>query len=176
MRLRPHLCLVLLAVSTPLGHIEAAPRKAQKVARRSVLDYFSLLPSRYFEVEHRSHLLTKDSRPIIDLKNDYLETIGDGHQPSLQVAVFRYRGRDVVAVSADHEEGYSFELLRYENLRWRNATGDLSPIASKDELHFKLPRYGTTIQVYRSNGTRLANLYWEKGSFTAEKFDPTRRP
>lgn len=171
--MRFRLCLALLALATPISHGIAAPRKHQRTVRRSVVDYFRLLPSRYFEVEDRSVLLQKSRLPLIDLKNDYLQTSGDAAQPALQVAVFRYRGQDVVAVSAAYEIGFSFDLLKYENRRWRNVTDDLSPLVSKKNLRFKIPRYGTTIQVYQDNGTHLANLYWEKGSFNAESFDPT---
>jgi hypothetical protein len=171
MKLR--LLLVCLAILSPLSSAVAAPTKSVAKAHRTVTDYFSLLPSRYFEVKNRHMLLQKSFLPIIDLKNDYMQTTGDGAQPHLEIAVFRYRGRDTVAVTSYSEMDYSFDLWRYENRKWRNVTDDLSPMISKGDLHFVLPRYGTTIKVFQTNGTHLANLYWEKGQFSAESFDPT---
>lgn len=167
------LLLAFLLTLTPMTIVSAAPKKSQQTTRRSVTDYFKLLPARFFEVDNRNVLLQKNRLPIVDLKNDYLKTSGDGGQPTLEIAVFRYRGKETVAVSSLYTMGNSFELLRYENHKWRTVTDDLSPMVSKNDLRYVIPRYGTTIKVFKSNGTHLANLYWEKGQFSAESFDPT---
>ncbi|HEX9998725.1 MAG TPA: hypothetical protein VGB45_16440 [Abditibacterium sp.] len=172
------LFLSLTAVLVVPWNVNAAPKKSvAKEVRRTVVDYFRLLPrdAGIFEAENRESLIGRDVPHLIDRKNDYMQVMGDGAQPSFQIAVFRYRGRDLVAVSSDSRVGdYSFNLWRFDKRRWKKVTSSVSSLilAKDDNLHFVLPRYGTTIKVFRHNGTLAAQLFWENGSFGAKNFDP----
>ena len=159
--------------------LNAAPKKAvSKVARRTVLDYFRLLPMEtgIFEVENREALLKKDWPHIVDVRNDYLQVTGDGAQRSFQIAVFRHHGRDLVAVSSTDGTDYDFDLWRDENKMWRNVTKSLSPVANRFDLHFVLPRSGTSIKVYKANGSHISNLRWKQGKFHRENLIQTKQP
>ncbi len=167
--------LAFFLFAFPFTSEEAIWAKPQrKVVRRTVLDYFRLLPmdAGIFEAEKRESLIGKHFPHIIDLKNDYMQVTGDGAQPSFQIAVFRYRGRDLVAVSSViGGPDYFFDLRRYENGKWKKVTAAVSPLVSSEDsdLHFVLPWHGTTIQVFRRNGTLAAQLLWENGNFSAKK-------
>ncbi|WP_157947650.1 hypothetical protein [Abditibacterium utsteinense] len=51
---------------------------------------------------------------------------GDGAQPSFQIAVFRYRERDLVAVIATDGSDYGFNFWCYEKKKWKKVTEALS--------------------------------------------------
>ncbi len=162
--------VVIAACVMPSG-ADAAPKKAAvKTARRSVLDYFRLLPN-MSESGDRESLIGKNSPHLIDNGNDYMQVTGDGAQPSFQIAVFRYRGRDLVAVSSViGGPDYFFDLWRYERKKWKNVTSSVA-LAENSSLHFVLPRRGTTIKVFRRNGTLAAQLLWKNGRFDVQGFD-----
>src|SRR5262249_19657263 len=67
---------------------------------RTVVDYFLLLPDRYFEPGDRRELLGPLHGPLIDVKNGYISFEGDGAQQDLDVCLFRRPdGSFLVAVS-----------------------------------------------------------------------------
>lgn len=147
--------LVLLS----LGSAGAAPK-------RSVVDYYLLLPQEYFEIprEGRRDWL-KQGGTVIDIPNGYLNTVADGAQMNLEVCLFRKPdGSYVVAVSNDgRDEGGGetlFHLLTYRGGRWSNVTRSLLPVRVSDSLIYKLPRRGRTIHVTNARGKRLYDLEW----------------
>jgi hypothetical protein len=159
-----------------------APCSANAPVRKSVVDYYYLLPDFYFE-SHRSKaerkaVLFHDRKvyphgsvvkSTADIKNDYvrvnLDSLG-----TLEIAVFRYKGRDLIAVRR-YYEGCTVWFLRYQNSRWVNVTKQIMPVSLNNKYDYTLPRYGTTIEVRRDawpsekRGRKLYDLVWQKGRF-----------
>lgn len=152
----------------------SAELQGKTVKPKTVVDYFMLLPQRrFFEIEksERKKWLYGIKESVVDTKNDYLRMQGDGAQGSLQVALFRYKGRVLVAVYNEIEGG-SLHFLRYENEHWKDVTKSLLPLPFNPRCTYTLPHHGTTIKVtrgnsfdYRGDGKKLYDLAWSKGRF-----------
>ena len=163
-----------------LALVFALPASA-KPQRRTVLDYFKMLPSKFFEAPEKQLPRMKqlrdgfnpkltEVRSIVDLRNDFLRFPGDGAQPTFDIAVFRFRGQDTVAVFDNFENG-QLSFWRARNGRLREVTKSVFPFRLP-ESSVELPRRGTTIQVFRGNGydvpkTRalVARFLWRGGRF-----------
>ena len=155
-------CLAVLAVlSLSAAQAEAKSalhtrhREAQ-AKRRSVVDYFYLLPSlgNGYQATRREKrlLLQAENHPIIDVRHDYLLVHPDS-SPEEQIAVFRVRNKaDLLAVSQpDFESDYNqFTLFRLQNGRLRDVTRQMLPMPTDtNRFLYELPRFGTTIRVYK---------------------------
>ena len=155
---------------------------AKDVSRKSVVDYFYLLPDSYFEVPQskaqRKAVLFHDRKiypydfaveSIADVKNDYarisLDAVG-----TLEVAVYRYKGRDLIAVRR-YYEGCTVRFLTYKNGRWKDVTKQVMPVRLDRKYDYILPRYGTITEVRRDlwpsekRGRKVYDLLWQKGRF-----------
>ena len=160
---------------------EAKPLPSTKAQRFSVIDYFNLLPaygiSDTTTRRERRELLQSgtdpDTNPIIDLQHDYL-LIHPDSSPAEQVAVFRAHGKpDLLAVSMpDAESDYNyFALFRLQRGKLRDVTRQMLPMpAQTDHLLYELPRFGTTIKVFRFNLEKQSrhhafDLQWHEGRF-----------
>ncbi|MBW3636796.1 MAG: hypothetical protein KY445_10095 [Armatimonadetes bacterium] len=175
--------LALALIVAPIGS-EAKPK-----APRTVLDYFDLLPQRFFEVEYfgsnnkRRKWLKRGltefplyNRSIIDLKNDYIRFPGDGAQRRLDVAVFRYRGQATVGVYNDWDAG-ELSFWRYKNGRLVDVTEQVLPMGFDGKNGYVLPRFGTTVRVFQRTGIfrikpqmkPLYTLRWRGGHFYRQK-------
>src|SRR5690349_14812825 len=85
-----------------------APPAAQAASTRppkTVLDYFLLLPDKYFEVTRgRGERLRwlRDTHSTVDVRHGYLSMNGDGAQAGLELCLFRRpEGSYLVAVSGN---------------------------------------------------------------------------
>lgn len=174
--------LALLA-ALPLGSLSFTPQaqaKASSQARastpRTISDYFRLLPIEYTDIAARELL---DSARV-DEANDYIEaSVGDLGM-TLKMALFRHKGRVLVALSGDAAAGYSFDLLRFEGGRWKNVTRALMPRHGK-RTFYEIPRHGTTIGVFKGisqpgesdgpleRGEHLYDLAWRNGKFSIRR-------
>lgn len=157
------MCVLIGCGGTPQHRAHAQASKAQ---RRTVLDYYKLLPASYFDRGRRPAL--RAGSPGVDIKNDYLHVGWDSG--ALDMAVFRYAGRALVAVYLpSFDAGGFIDLLRYEKGRWRKVTTALLPLRRNRNHVYVLPRYGTTITVHQSDdgqpGRRLYDLAWRAGRF-----------
>ena len=175
----------------PLALALALPASAQ-THRRTVLDYFKMLPSKFFEVAPKERVkwlregfnsqIPADNRSVVDLKNDFLRFPGDGAQSRLDVAVFRFHGQATVAVAEASTEGSSLSFWRERNGRLRDATKSLLPHyktnsdynSEPSRIHdvtFVLPRVGTTIRVMKIDDRDqpekpvIARFEWRGGRF-----------
>jgi len=157
----------------------AAPR------RRTVLDYFKMLPAKDFfdmiePATSRMKWLQRgfapnypaDNRSVVDLKNDFLRFPGDGAQEHLDVAVFRFQGRDTVAVLERY--GWEEHLSLWQERRkghLQEVTKSVFPFRLSDDVAFEVPRYGTTLRVlattYEGQPTQkvVARFLWRDGRF-----------
>ena len=163
------------AVAEPSQKTKAPTR------RLSVVDYFNLLP--FYGIEdtttpkERRELLRPDrnpeANPIIDVRHDYL-LIHPDSAPTEQIAVFRMHGKaDLLAVSLpDFESDYNnFVLYRLHSGRLYDVTRQVLPMPPQtDSLLYELPRYGTTIKVFRFSLEKQSRRYafdlqWRGGRF-----------
>ena len=136
----------------------------------TVKDYFLRLPNKYFEVtqaQRKDFISAGNPHSIVDIKHDYLYMGGDGVQPNLTVALFRYHEVVTVAVL---DGGYdpnipTLDFLRYRGGHWLNVTRHVLPLPFDNRLDYFLPRRGTTIRVCNSRGCTVYNLLWRQGRF-----------
>ncbi len=167
--------LLLCAAIAPI-EAQTSPRLssqaacAPKTRRHTVLQCYDLLPSKFFIVKRRE-LLSKDY-PIaeVDTAHDFLQTGGEAAQPSLQVAIFRYGGTELVGVSGRYEMGGTLNFYRFKNGKLRDVTSQVLPVAFKSTHIAELPRIGTTIRVTEENPDtadqkHAYNLLWRGGRF-----------
>lgn len=159
----------------PLHSVKTQPQ------RRSVIDYFNLLPSYGIgdsSTRQERHALLQlgtdpDTNPIIDIRHDYL-VIHPDSSPVEQIAVFRARGKsDLLAVSMpDSQSDYNdFALYHLHNGKLRDVTCQMLPTPPQtDRLLYLVPEFGTTIRVFRFNigdkaGRHAFDLQWRGGRF-----------
>jgi hypothetical protein len=147
------------------------------VKRRSVIDYFYMLPSIGIGYpatrQEKRELLQPENHPIIDVRNDYLLVHPDS-SPAQQIVVFRAPGKaDLLAVSRpDYKSDYNFlALYRLQNGKLRDVTRQVLPRPTRiNKFLYELPRFGTTIRVFSydldTQSRRHAySLRWHKGRF-----------
>lgn len=176
-------CLVLLSAAlSSIAQAEAKPGLARvcqaETQKRSVIDYFYLLPRDYMlgpaTRQEKRQLLEPESDPIIDERHDYLLVHPDS-APAEEIAVFRAHGKpDLIADSSpDFESDYNnFTLYRLQNGKLRDVTRQMLPMpADPDHLLYNLPQFGTTIRVFRfsletqSRPRHAFDLQWRGGRF-----------
>ena len=164
----------------------ASPRAAQP---KTVLDYFLLLPAQgQFATEvpkDKKWLYTEPEiygpvKPIVDIKNDYLLFPGDGAQGTMQFAIFRYKGRALIVMRDDFEDG-GLDFLRYENGRWKDVTKQVMPVPYNVHYDYHVPRWGTTIKVTAgrdyfkdakptlNKGKKIYDFVWVGGKFKVKR-------
>ncbi len=156
--------------------IHTCPMEA-RAQRLSVIDYYELLPSLGIEdhttQQEKSLLLRPENHPCVDVRHDYLLVHPDS-SPVEQIAVFRARREaDLLAVSLpDSESDYNdFALYRLRDGRLRDVTRQMLPVAPRtDRFLYELPRFGTTISVYRfdlntQSRRHVFDLKWRTGRF-----------
>ena len=162
--------------------LQAAP--AQTKSPKTARDFFMLLPDKYFRLEqpltkteYLERFLTVD-----DTINGYLEGSGDGAQGGLVMALFkRPDGNYIVGLNTFHEGNDDYSFLEYRNGNWFDVSGRVVPNYSRKNI-YKLPRQGTTIQVFAKKiiesgsdyevseqGAKLYDLVWRAGKFTVKK-------
>ncbi len=164
--------LVLVALTAIVPDLSAAPGGDAK--RHSVLDYFYLLPNVDLDnasTKERSSSL-KYPGAVVDVAHDYIRANLDSSPPQ-QVAVFRYRGTELVAVSIpDYGGDYKlFQLFRLRNGKLVDVTKKELPVPARlNNYLYELPRYGTTIRVFKfdldkQTHHRAFDLAWSGGKF-----------
>lgn len=169
MNMRPNrLALRVLAA----GLLSAITVSAQTSGPRTVLDYYKILPDKFFEADRKQRLdwmLDPKRGAIVDTKNGYLFAPGDGAQTDIYLSLFKKRSRGyVVGVkhhAPDTQDFTYLEFYVYQNGSWTEVTKSVTPVKINDELKYELPRYGTRVSVNDKRGRRLYYLVW-----TGERF------
>ena len=146
-------------------------------AARTVLDYYLLLPERYFMADKEMRvtwMLDPKRGAIVDKSNGYLYAPGDGGQTDIYVCLFkRPNGTDLIAVETQTPEMDDLTYLDfyfYEDGKWKDVTRRIVPVAISESLKYKMPRYGKTIRVTRKHGKRLYDLIWADGIFKLKRY------
>jgi hypothetical protein len=160
-------------------------RKSEK-EKMSVVDYFLLLPSDTFEGPPNDWLdVMRANGEVIDKENGYMNCPGDGAQPTVEVALFRYRnGRPLLALCSGELEGTDSVQLKFFEL---GADGHMQQISRqilpgaymkndpgsgyvKEGWQFELPRKGRTIAVRSEKAQNILHKFsWNGEKFQEEK-------
>ena len=172
--------LLPLAVATSLALVAVAATAPQALSkecakRHNVLDYFFLLPAiglSGYEGKQRRELLKAPYEPVVDLPHDYISVNPDS-SPREQIAVFRFKGAEIVAQSApDYRSDYNgFSLYRLNKSKLRDVTDKELPVPVRQNQYlYELPRIGTTIRVYKfdlnqQSRSHAFDLKWRGGRF-----------
>jgi hypothetical protein len=82
-------------IMKPSVSLKPLPTAAEK--KMTVVDYFLLLPPKFFEGPPADWLdfLKQPKSGVLDIANGYMSCTGDGAQPRFQVALFRYRDASI---------------------------------------------------------------------------------
>jgi hypothetical protein len=154
----------------------AQTKMAQSKPPQTVVDYYMLLPAKYFEAnqEQRLHWMLDPKRgAIVDIKNGYLYAPGDGAQTDVYTSLFkRSDGKYLVAVNYNDKNGVFESFLDfyvYHQGRLRNVNRSVMPVGFNKRLYYELPRYGTTITVTNKSGKKLYELVWTRNAFRLKR-------
>ena len=160
---------------------------------KTVKDFFTLLPEKYFTLEGcfrekdkdcskaRAEYL-KNYKEIEDIKNGYLKAGCDGAQSCIEMALFKRPDNSyVIAVATFSEELEEIVFLDYKNGVWTDVSQKIVPEFSKDK-RYEIPRYGTTVKVFstkliekgddyevREKDKNIYDLEWKDGKFLKAK-------
>ncbi|MDQ1559383.1 MAG: hypothetical protein QOD32_2443 [Pyrinomonadaceae bacterium] len=148
-----------------------------------VRDYFYTLPERYLDIptDDRADALQRTD-VVVDERNGYISLL-HGASGRYVVAVFREKtqvdsstpDRYLVALSQTLPGSSSarttsrFFFLRYDMKKWSDVTDEVLPRPFDSNLHYELPRYGTTITVTNRAGERVYDLVWANGRFNVKR-------
>jgi hypothetical protein len=174
------------------GKAEATPVAAQ-TGPRTVMDFFALLPDKYFGLEGCDRATDKDCKKaredyiktygeVVDVKNGYFKGGCDGAQTCIEMAIFkRPDGSYLVGIATFAEMMNDFYFLDYAGGKWTDVAADAVPEFSKKNW-YELPRVGTTMKVYSKKiveetadyeisdkGKLMYELAWKDGKFTRQK-------
>jgi hypothetical protein len=170
------LLVILLLIGFARYAVHAQTHLPDSRQPQTVLDYYMLLPDKYFEANREQRLnwmLDPKRGAIVDIGNGYIFAPGDGAQTDVYVCLFKQsEGRYLIAVNYNDKLGVfeSFlDFYDYHKGQLRNVTKSVLHIAFNPDLHYELPRYGTTITVTNKSGKKLYNLVWAKGMFRRER-------
>ena len=170
------LCLLLSFLVISLSGTSSSSQRAsaKRHLPKTVVDFFLLLPSRYFEISpdtprnrlRQAH--TKDS--VIDIGNGYLFMAGDGAQQSITLCLFKRPDKSYLVVVGDNEaevcEPY-LDFYEYKNGKLPKVTRKVLPEAFRGDRNYLLPRYGKIITVTDRSNHKLYYLSFDRGSFHA---------
>ena len=145
---------------------------AQSSPPKTVLDYYLLLPEKYFEANKEQRvkwMLDPGRGAVVDIKNGYIYAPGDGAQTGIYVCLFkRPRGFPLVAVKSHDTDTAEYTHLDFYEYKYgalvHVKTGVL-PVNVDENLKYEMPRYGRTIEVRDRRGKRLYNLNWSGRRF-----------
>ena len=164
--------LRILLILTLVACFEAAVSRSQSVQPKTVLQFYSLLPDKYFEADHEQRMtwmLDPKRGAVVDLKRGYLYAPGDGAQSDIYVCLFRRgNGSYLIGVKASHWEDIEYSDIAfylYQDQTFNDVTKSVLPVAPTEGLKYEMPRYGTTIRVRNKRGRRLYDLVWTKRRF-----------
>jgi hypothetical protein len=171
--------------------------QAQTKQPKTVRDFFTLLPQKYFTLEGcfrerdrnceqaRKEYLERFT-DVEDIANGYFKGGCDGAQSCIEMALFkRPEGTYIVGVSTANEAMNDFYFLEYKNGKWFDVSKQVVPQFSKKNM-YEFPRYGTTVKVFAKKiiessnkpgeeyevsekGGKLYDLVWKNGRFAIQK-------
>ena len=145
---------------------------AQSPTPRTVLDYYLLLPDKYFEADKEQRvkwMLDPKRGAVVDLRHGYIYAPGDGAQTGIYVCLFkRAHRRPLIAVKwhdSDTDLYTYLDFYEYEQGTLVEVKEAVLPVKINKTFKYKLPQYGRSIEVRNSRGKRLYNLTWSGNRF-----------
>ena len=170
-KLAKSLLVTLLAVSLfqLTGDAQSSPPK-------TVLDYYLLLPEKYFEANKEQRvkwMLDARRGAVVDIKNGYVYAPGDGAQTGLYVCLFK-RPHDfpLVAVKShpsDTQEYTRLDFYEYQHGALVEVTETVLPVTVNEEFKYTMPRYGKSIEVRNQRGRKIYTLIWSGRRFVLKR-------
>lgn len=160
---------------------------------KTVMDFFALLPQKYFTLEGcependknckkaRADYL-KTYKEVEDIKNGYFKAGCDGAQSCIEMAIFKRPDSTYMIALATFSEGMEENyFLDYKNGSWTDISTKIVPEFSKDK-RYEIPRNGTTVKVFstkliekgddyeiREKDKNIYDLEWKDGKFQRQK-------
>ncbi len=166
--------LVLSVLAASL--LSAITISAQTSGPRTVLDYYKILPDKFFEADRKQRLdwmLDPKRGAIVDSKNGYLYAPGDGAQTDIYLSLFKKRSREYVVgvkyYAPDTQDFTYLEFYVYQNGSWTEVTKSVVPVKISDQLKYELPRRGTSVSVKDKRGRQLYYLVWSGEKFRLQR-------
>jgi hypothetical protein len=163
--------LTLLAV-----FLSSSISAAQSSSPKTVLDYYLLLPEKYFEANKEQRvkwMLDPRRRAVVDIKNGYIYAAGDGAQTSIYVCLFKRRhGLPLIAVKShdsDTQDYTHLDFYEHRNGVLVEVKKSVLPVKVNENFKYEMPRYGRTIEVKDQRGRRLYSLNWSGQRFVLEQ-------
>ncbi len=166
---------------------------AQTKEPKTVMDFFALLPEKYFTLEGCFRENDKDCRKaraeylknykeIEETKNGYFKGGCDGGQSCIEMALFKRPDNSYVIAVATFSEAFEENyFLDYKNGVWTDISEKIVPEFSKDK-RYELPRFGTSVKVFstkliekdgdfeiREKVKNIYDLEWKDGKFTKKQ-------
>ena len=168
---RPPLRNLLLAV-----FLVQSISAAQSPPPRTVLDYYLLLPEKYFEANREQRvkwMLDPGRGAVVDIKNGYIYAAGDGAQTSIYVCLFkRPHSVPLIAVKSydsDTQDYTHLDFYEYRNGALVEVNKGVLPVKVNENFKYEMPRYGRTIEVKDQHGRKLYSLNWAGRRFVLKK-------
>lgn len=156
---------------------------------KNVMEFFALLPKKYFNLEGCFRDDDKDCRKaraeylknygeIEDIKNGYFKAGCDGGQSCIEMALFKRPDKSyVIALATFSEATEDNYFLDYKKGVWTDVSQKIVPEFSKDK-RYEIPRYGTIVKVFstkliekgddyeiREKDKNIYDLEWKDGKF-----------
>lgn len=169
------------------------PEPAREGQPKTIRDFFTLLPEKYFTLEGCDRANDKDCSKargeylknfteVEDIGNGYFKGGCDGAQSCIEMAIFKRPDTSyLIGVATSGEMINDFYFLDYAGGKWEDVSADVVPEYSKKNW-YELPRYGTTMKVYAKKiteqgddyeisekGKLLYSLAWKGGKFERQK-------
>jgi hypothetical protein len=168
---------LLVLVSLVLLLPETSALRAQQERRRTLEDYFKMLPEGVLEGEPSRMWAWAQKMPgaVFEVANGYLRAPGDGAQGDFEVALFRYQDdRPLLAVCQGEPGESDYWYLHFyalgEGGKLVKVDRGLLPPGNEPRRKFELPRKGRTIVVSDTQTKKVLSRWtWDGGKFVREK-------
>jgi len=167
---------LFLVLTTAVVSFATAAQSLSSDHPRTVVDYYMLLPDKYFEAnrDQRLHWMLDPKRgAIVDIANRYLYAPGDGAQTDIYTCIFKRSNGDYLVGAGYNDKDGVFETFLdffvYDQGHLRNVTKTVLPVRFNKELYYNLPRRGTTIVVTNTSGKKLYDLVWTGKVFSLKR-------
>lgn len=174
--------LLYLVLVLPLAGF---PVNAQNKKPRTVRDYFFIVAKKHFSIDCCNGNINdylKQYLLVEDTANGYMSGGGDAAQEAFEIALFkRPNSTYLIAFYTEGEGGVEdtpwCKFFDYKNGKLTDVSKNVVPNYSKEKYIYKLPRKGTTIEVFEKDengedfyrGKKLYDLVWQNGKFSIKK-------
>jgi hypothetical protein len=156
----------LLTIVAAASTVTSQPRP------KTVVDYYKILPERYFEADRNQRInwmLDPERGAIVDVKRGFLYAPGDGAQSDLYVVLFLRRGHgDVIAVkhyAPDTQDWTYLDIYVFGKRHLVEVTKSVLPVHINNNLKYEFLRGRQLIRVRNEKGARLYDLVWSGSKF-----------